>query len=746
MAVTLSLSITQNSQNIANNTSNVTVKVTAKCTYGSYNATGLCTGSITIDGTEYPFSGIKFNTGAATNWSGTVMTKTVDVPHEDDGTKTLACSASLVTRISAGTVKASGSKVLTTIARASQPSLVTWPESTAAVGDFGETFSIHMNRKADGFTHTVRYAYGDRSGTIATGVETGTTWAVPLSFMNDIPAATSASGLIYVDTYNGDTLIGTKYTGFTVTVPASVKPTCTATLEDVNGVDDIYGSPVKGLSKIKVTVSATQAYSSPIASYAISIDGTKYTATPATTGLLKNEGDSVVKVTVTDKRGRTSTAWTYTMHVQGYTPPQISSMAVHRCDADGTTNDQGKYIQVTFSATVDGMGGYNTAAYVLKYKKTSVDTWTTKTFTDLANVYDVTGQTFIFAADESSAYDVTLTVTDRHGSLTKSTSASTAFSLMDFHPSGTAVRFGGVAEKTNTLHNDLDLLQRGNRYAFSTPGVAGSAGYIKMAQLTHIAANADTPITFVFSRRLEATPMTVHVQFRTDSTTVDPELKNITYEGSNYGAFLVKEAESVWALYVEKVSAYDTITLQDWYSTATISARLTVNFPGTLVEGSDPSVLGTYYRATPAKMQSILDFIYPVGSIYWGYSHTSPASLFGGTWTRIENRFLWAGASTATIGGTGGAQTHTLTTDEMPNLNGKLQFRAMTDGTNTASVNDYGNLFSYTQDGGAQWSSALNYTAGKNLKADLIGIDVGGGAAHNNMPPYIQVSAWRRTA
>ena len=61
MAVSIDLSITQNSQSIDNNTSNVTVKATVSWTYGSWNATGQCYGSITIDGTKYSWSGLKFN-------------------------------------------------------------------------------------------------------------------------------------------------------------------------------------------------------------------------------------------------------------------------------------------------------------------------------------------------------------------------------------------------------------------------------------------------------------------------------------------------------------------------------------------------------------------------------------------------------------------------------------------------------------------------------------------------------------
>lgn len=726
MAVTLSLSITQNSQNIANNTSNVTVKVTAKCTYGSWNATGQCNGFIIIDGTKYSFSGIKFNTSALTNWTGTIMTQTVDVSHNEDGTKTLECSASFNTYISAGTRKASGSQVLTTIARASQPSLVTWPESTANVGNFGETFSIHMNRKSDVFTHTVRYAYGDRSGTIATGVETGTTWKVPLDFINDIPSATSASGLIYVDTYNGGTLIGTKYTGFTVTVPASVKPTCTAQLEDVNGVDDIYGSPVAGLSKIKVTVTATEAYGSPIDSYAISIDGAKYTAAEVTTGLLKNEGDSVVKVTVTDKRGRTSTAWTYTMRVQGYTPPKITQIAVRRCDQDGTTNDQGQYIKVTFSATVDGMDGRNTAAYLLQYKKSSESSWTDKAFSELSNVYAATNKTFIFAAEESSSYDIKLTVTDRHNTAkptTRTTSASTAFSIMDFHPSGTGIRFGGVAELENTFQNDLDLRQVGNSYAFQPGAFNGAKGYTLLAIITLNTLNVNAPIVFEINKRGALCPMLVYVRFASSSTTTDPDLGSISYEGDNLGAFLVKTAPSIWKLYVDNTDGWSNPCLQKWYTTDNQKTRLSVTFMDEQIDGTAPSVLGTYYRATPVKMQSLLDFIYPVGSIYLSFSHVNPGSLFGGTWARIENAFLWAVDADGEIGLKGGAKEVTLTTDQIPK-------------------HSHGSV--YSQHATGTKDKAWYNTTGTSVAYGPV--ETGGGQAHNNMPPYIQVSMWRRTA
>jgi hypothetical protein len=56
--------------------------------------------------------------------------------------------------------------------------------------------------------------------------------------------------------------------------------------------------------------------------------------------------------------------------------------------------------------------------------------------------------------------------------------------------------------------------------------------------------------------------------------------------------------------------------------------------------------------------QQIYDLIYPVGAVYISTSSTSPASLFGGTWTQITSRFLYCTTTSKT---TGGSTTHTHT-------------------------------------------------------------------------------------
>jgi len=121
------------------------------------------------------------------------------------------------------------------------------------------------------------------------------------------------------------------------------------------------------------------------------------------------------------------------------------------------------------------------------------------------------------------------------------------------------------------------------------------------------------------------------------------------------------------------------------------------------------------------------DYVYPVGSIYMSVNSTSPASLFGGTWQQLKDRFLLGAGDTYTAGDTGGEATHTLTASEMPQHNHELYTRY---GVSTGSYD---------------WSSPWISSGGTETNAAHTK-NAGGGDAHNNMPPYLVVYMWVRTA
>ena len=447
------ITVNQGGANLEGNYSYVEVGVTFYRTNTGYTTYGTGTVYCRINGTLYSES---VSTAQKITNSGILLfAKGLNIPHNDDGTKTLNVSA-WIEHSQFSSVEQGFSVDLVTIARASQPSCITWPDHTQNVGDFGDTINIYTNRKSDGFLHTVRYDFFGISGTIATNVATNTAWEIPLSLMNKIPNSISGSGTIYVDTYSGAQLIGTKSCVFTATVPASVKPSCAIQVIDNTDVEDTYGSLVQGLSKLYIKTTADQAYSSPISRYdtRVTLSGpggttqTDYTSNGELDDIpLPTSGTVTVSSTVTDMRGRISVAATDTFPVLSYVKPAVSALAVHRCNSDGTEYDQGEYVNVTFSAAVTPLNNINSAYYKLRYKKSSDTSYTEIDLTDIAGNYTITDYSYVFSADSDYSYDVEITATDDIDTTSRSTSASTGYTFMDWHDNGKSIAFGKVSEK-----------------------------------------------------------------------------------------------------------------------------------------------------------------------------------------------------------------------------------------------------------------------------------------------------------
>lgn len=175
--------------------------------------------------------------------------------------------------------------------------------------------------------------------------------------------------------------------------------------------------------------------------------------------------------------------------------------------------------------------------------------------------------------------------------------------------------------------------------------------------------------------------------------------------------------------------AFSEITLTDTVSTAAVLMDFKAGGKGIAI-GKVSEKEKTLELAQDWELvvhgETLIDLIYPVGSIYMSVNAASPNLLFGGEWRQITDKFLLGAGGSYPVNSSGGETMHKLTIDEMPKHRHSMSMSNQGNGT-----------MDYCHQG-------VNSKTGYNDGYKYPTAYTGGDKAHNNMPPYVAVYMWKR--
>lgn len=412
----------------------------------------------------------------------------VQVPHNADGTRAPITFGMVLDYGSINETVFSAPMALPTIPRTSKASF-----APASPFDAGSSVTINTNRASTGFTHRLILSFQGIYQTIAEGVGASYAWAIPLSLLEQIPNATSATGFIRTETYSGSTLIGRYDTVFTLRAPASVVPSVSSiTAEDQNAdVVALVGRPVQNLSRIKLTVAGAGILGSTIDSASATLLGSTVDSggeLPVT-----QSGTLPITAAVVDSRGRTG-AGSSSITALAYAQPAATAYQARRCSSIGTPVDDGAFLRIDLTAAIASLinGTERNALTIRAFTRPRGSTiWTAR------NVITPGGLSYsswflvsgggVFLT--TASYDVRVQVHDRFGAFVADTIVSTASVALDMN--GTKVGVGKIWEQ-GALDVAGQIFQAGQPVVDVTRiASAAQTGLVELATIAEVRTGTD---------------------------------------------------------------------------------------------------------------------------------------------------------------------------------------------------------------------------------------------------------------
>lgn len=271
---------------------------------------------------------------------------------------------------------------------------------------------------------------------------------------NAMPKVTKATFTFTIKSSIDGVSIGSTSTTATGTLPSTLVPNLTkVTLtENVSDLATKFGAFIKNKSKLKYSYSVTAMTGTTITSYNLTIDGSTYITSSGTTNVLKNSGSLSYSAYVIDSRGRKSNTLTGTISVLDYTPPQITTFKVVRCDDEGNESNTGLHAKYTINASISPLNNKNDKSFMILYNLGDSEDWYVWRIVNDTYTLSETQGTITIGEDECKFRAMAIDYFNpEENPVNKTYNLSSTFLLFELTENLDGIAFGKTAEESDVF-------------------------------------------------------------------------------------------------------------------------------------------------------------------------------------------------------------------------------------------------------------------------------------------------------
>ena len=352
----------------------------------------------------------------------------------------------------------------------------TTPSLSKSRVNIGENVTITMDPYSSSFSHKLYYSLNNKDlihiGDFSKGKATKT-WTLPTSLAESITTSTEGTVYIVCKTYNGNTQVGgDKNVRLTAVVPDDYVPSISNVIisELTAGLADKFGCFIQHKSALKVKTDCSGVAGSSVSSCTVTIDGTDYSGTTVSTGIINSSGEMKVNIVIRDSRGR-SASTSKTIQVYAYSSPDLNGCKANRVSSSQELNDDGENVMFRYAYRVSPVNNKNTASLKIQQYDSSSSSWKTLIeYTDYEKgSYDARlPDPYVNCAkympsiifDKNKNFNFRLVVSDYFSTYTVEIEVPVSYTLLEFGPNGHSLSLGGPCTNTDEqidVHMDVEF-------------------------------------------------------------------------------------------------------------------------------------------------------------------------------------------------------------------------------------------------------------------------------------------------